>query len=225
MQERYDRFGQPHIYPVGATIGFTFLAHDAVPKAWLMELAERKEEKLAHIRASGLDDAMLAIHEVHRWYHLELEQLLGAKRQQEHPFLHPDIAQAAVDRLHLYDGTYYNLLCYSLMSNHLHALLDFSVQCPLNYDGVTQIPDYYSPKLWVGNFKGGSSRQANRAAQRTGPLWMRYNNYNRYIRDFPHLGYTVNYFVRNPEKAGLVDNWRDHPYTYASAATQELFAL
>ena len=225
MQERYDRKGQPHIYPVGATIGFTFLAHDAVPKPLLIKLKEAKLEKEERLHAEKPDDMELAMHELHRWYQMELEALLAAKRAQEHPFLNPDIAQAVLDRLHLYDGVYYNLDGYSLMSNHLHALLDFSVQCPPNYDGMMHLPDYYSPKRWVGNYKGASSRQANQAADRDGPLWMQHNNYNRYMRDANHQAYTLNYFVRNPEVAGLVSNWREHPYTYASKAMLELFAL
>lgn len=225
MEDYYQRKGQPRIYPIGGTIGFTLLAHDAVPKAWLTALTTERTNKLEAVKSSGKEEDQEALQEVHRWYQLELERLLSAKREQEHPFLTAAIARAVIDRLIKDDGRWYTVQAYSLMSNHLHALLDFSVQCPPNYDGLTELPDYYSPKRWLGNFKGGTAYAANRAVQRTGPLWMAHNNYNRYIRNFDHLGYTLNYIARNPEKAGLVDAWRAHPYTYVSPAMLELFRL
>ena len=70
---------------------------------------------------------------------------------------------------------------------------------PPNYDGTVALPNYYSPKKWVGNFKGASAFRANRAASHGGTLWMPYSNHNRYIRNDSHLSHTLDYFARNPE--------------------------
>jgi len=99
------------------------------------------------------------------------------------------------------------------MSNHAHLQLDFSVQCPKDWDGVSLLPDYVNLATVIGRIKGGSAYDINKEIGRKGKLW-RPGYYDRYMRNRKHLVTEFWYILRNPEKAGLVSSWRDHPFTY-----------
>ena len=63
-------------------------------------------------------------------------------------------------------------------------------------------------------FKGRSSRLANRALGRRGPLWQP-AYYEHLIRD-PEDAYSHWwYIVQNPVRRGLVERWQDYPWTLA----------
>ena len=149
-------------------------------------------------------------------YDQHIEKLLHAKSKQEHPFKNPVAAKCMVDRIEKYAGKYYDLLAYSVMSNHVHLQFDFSIQCPKRWNGVDVIPDYVNLAEVMRNIKGGSAYDINQRTGRRGALWGR-GYYDRYMRDAEHLITEFWYIVRNPETARIVDSWRDHPFTYGTS--------
>ena len=217
----YCRKGQPHIQPIGATFSVTFITNDAIPKQVLVRLIERKKTVFCEIDRDALPEKWRRKQEINCKFDRYLEKLLHAKSNQEHLLRNPVAATEVANRLELYAGKYYDLLAYSIMSNHVHLLADFSIQCPKGWNGVDPLPDYVNLAQVLNFVKGGSSYDANKAVGRKGKLWNA-GYYDRYIRDQKHLAQEFRYVVRNPEAAGLVDDWNDHPFTFGEAGLVEM---
>jgi REP element-mobilizing transposase RayT len=118
----------------------------------------------------------------------------------------PEIAALVETALLRFDGSGYRLLCWTLMPNHVHLL-------------VETWPD---PALFrVGQgWKGPSAVAANRQLGRTGAFWAR-DYFDRYIRDDAHIAAAIRYIGQNPGKAGLVDQAEDWPFGSARRRTSD----
>ena len=61
--------------------------------------------------------------------------------------------------------------------------------------------------------KGSSSFRANRAMNRSGPLWQ-HESFDHILRRDESLTQKMDYICENPVRARLVTNWRDYPWTW-----------
>lgn len=208
----YTRKNQPHFQHLGAIFSITLLTHDAVPKITLDKLREERKIALAQISKSTIEDESLLRASIYGEYENKLEELLHLSTQQEHLFKDQEIAKIAMAQIKKYDREYYSLDAVCIMSNHIHLLLDFSVQVPSNWDGEV-IPNYKNVSDIVGYIKGGISYSVNKAKGRNGSLWAP-GYYDRYIRSLKHYDQALSYIINNPVKAGLVKDWREYPNTY-----------
>lgn len=84
----------------------------------------------------------------------------------------------------------YELGCYVVMPNHLHAIVR-----PLD-------PDVQPLEDIVGSWKQFSSRRINRCLGTHGELWHE-ESFDRIIRDEEHLWRVIQYIGRNPRKGNL----------------------
>jgi len=216
MKTTYKRKKQPHFQGIGAAFCVTIACHDAVPRAVLEALHEERERALAEIAANtALKDKGMARAELHLQYEAKLEALLHAQSVQEHPFKKAGAAQIVLDQIKKYDGQYYKLCAACVMSNHIHFLVDFSIQVPADWDGTTEIEGYANLDQVVGYIKGGASYEVNKQTGRTGTLWS-FGYYDRCIRSEKHFQHAVWYILNNPVKAGLVKSWEAYPFVYAA---------
>ncbi len=209
----YRSFKLPHLHPIGATYSILLLVNDAVPRPLLRRFNEKRISTLNAIKARGGDswkwDMLLASSH----FDVLFDELLYKHRNQEHPFANPMAAQIMVDTLTKYHGDIYDLNAYSVMSNHVHAQLDFSVQLPLNYQAGTPTAGYRPLNKAVQLIKGGSAYLINKHFGRKGTnLWpKRYRD--RFIRGEDHLWSDWRYTLNNPKKAGLVIDGEQHAFT------------
>ena len=63
------------------------------------------------------------------------------------------------------------------------------------------------------SIKGYTARKANKVLGRSGSFW-EHESYDRWARDAEELQRMVLYIANNPVKAGLVESWRDWPWSY-----------
>ena len=168
---------------------------------------------LSEIKLDGFPKKQARKNDIHERYAAYIEELLHKKITQEHILRDPLAAGKLKDRINAFAGQYYHLLAYSIMSNHAHLHLDFSLQCPKDWDGFSLLPDYVNQATVIGKIKGGSSYDINKEIGRKGKLW-RPGYYDRYMRNRKHLVTEFWYILRNAENARLVKSWRDHPFTY-----------
>ncbi|WP_367875157.1 transposase [Luteolibacter sp. Populi] len=94
------------------------------------------------------------------------------------------------------DGQRYRLLEWTIMPNHVHALIE-----PLNQTPLGEI---------IRTWKTYSARLMNQRHRRTGTLWAP-EYHDRFIRDQDHYENAKAYIRRNPVKAGLcraAEDWR-----------------
>lgn len=92
----------------------------------------------------------------------------------------------------------YELICYSIMSNHVHLV-------------IKKTKDYLFNIM--KSLKGYTAWEANKILGRKGPFWQ-VEYYDHLIRDKNDLINHINYTINNPVKAKLVHIWSDWRYTY-----------
>lgn len=121
----------------------------------------------------------------------------------------PEVAQIVKDKLHEFDGQFYKLMAYCIMPNHVHLLLDYSVQLKNEDDNYIE--------LWkvLKRIKGGTAVVIYRLVGRTGAFWQR-DRYDRVMRNGEETENVINYILDNPLKAGLVNRREDFAHSYAN---------
>ena len=113
---------------------------------------------------------------------------------------HPAVAEVVESALLRFDSERYRLLCWSVMPNHVHVLIE-----PL--DDLGRIVKSW--KSFVARWAMGNNNSLGLAIPGH-RFWMR-DYWDRYIRNEAHLQAVMAYIHQNPVKAGLVDmpeNWR-----------------
>ena len=205
----------PHLAPIGASFFVTFRLADSLPQQVVREMKQILQDKEQALRLAFPND----------WYqHLRMEKKrMFAKYDQqldENPFgscvlKEPVAARLIIEKLHAFDGQYYDLWAYCIMPNHVHVLFDFSRQLVDNQGlMMPDIPEEYKQLDYVMMVvKGGSSYSINQATNRTGSLWAK-DSYDHYVRDEGEWYRILNYILRNPVKARLVSQWEDYPFTF-----------
>ena len=101
------------------------------------------------------------------------------------------IAAIMQDTLKHFDGERYQLICWCIMPNHVHVLIE--------------VNEGWSLSRIMHGWRSYTAKEANRILGRTGKFWME-EYYDRYIRNDNHLQKTINYILNNPANAGL-DDW------------------
>lgn len=221
----YRSFKLPHFHPIGATYSILLCVADAVPKPLLINLNTERKEAIAKIKQNKREGWQRDVFNTQLEYDHRFDNLLTKHTNQTHPFADSIAAQIMVDRLKQFDKNFYDLYAFSVMSNHVHAELDFSVQLPDGYQLGTELPNYTPLDKVIQLLKGGSAYYINKKLGRTGtPLWTkRYRD--RFIRGESHLLSACRYTRKNPVTAGLVIDAKDHPFTggmtYDEIATRQ----
>jgi REP element-mobilizing transposase RayT len=102
----------------------------------------------------------------------------------------PAAGRLMASAVHHFDGDRYELDCYVVMPNHVHAVLR-----PLqgDKDPLEKI---------LQSWKRHTALEINRLLGLKGPVWQE-ESYDRIIRDGEHLYRTIQYHGNNPGKAGL----------------------
>ena len=216
----YRSFNLPHIQPIGASFSITLTVLDAVPGALLKKLNEERQRALWEIRQDGCPDTSRRIEQTQFLYDRKFNRLLRRKAEQSHPFADERAAKIMVDVLKKYANSLYYLCAYSVMSNHVHAEIDTSIQLEnrSSSDEFTKLHEI------VRLIKGSSSYQINKLNGTRGQaLWPRRYR-DRFIRSEHHLMTACKYTLENPVKAGITTKVGEHPFT-GGMTTEELAAL
>ncbi len=140
------------------------------------------------------------------------EEWLHKSMDGAHYLQRPEVAAIVKEQLHRFDGEFYKLIAYSIMSNHVHVLFDTSIQvketddwdCPWEYKQLEYIME---------RVKGASARYANLALGRSGTFWQR-ESFDHYVRNEREFYNIILYILNNPVKAGIVDNWFNFPNNF-----------
>ena len=176
----------PHWRQAGATYFVTFRLADSLPQSKLHELqrfkAEWERQHPPPKTATQLDDvAREMFRRIEGW----LDQGMGCCALRD-----PKQSQRVIEAMHDRDGTAYELGCYVVMANHVHAVVRPLVPSENDIEGVL--------KSW----KGRSAYEINRLRGESGTFWQR-ETFDRIIRDDEHLWRVIQYIGRNPKNAGL----------------------
>lgn len=204
----------PHLQPIGATFFVTFRLKDSIPVAILGHLRQEFENKRIQLQKEPPELRGLLIHDERKRYFAQYDALLDAIQQGPDYLRQPVIADAIKQELHRFNGEFYDLLAYCIMPNHVHILIDTSLQLPDSFDHADLESLNYKPlDVIMKRIKGPSAVTANRLLGRHGKFWQR-ESYDHFVRNERELNNIMRYILENPVKVGWVAHWQDWAYSF-----------
>jgi REP element-mobilizing transposase RayT len=112
----------------------------------------------------------------------------------------PVVANLVQSSLMFFDGERYKLSSWTVMPNHVHALIT-----PAANNDLSKI---------LQSLKSYSANEANKILSRHGKFWQQ-ESFDRYIRNHEHFVSVIRYIENNPVKARLCKRPEDWPYSSA----------
>jgi menaquinone-specific isochorismate synthase len=190
----------PHWTRDDATYAVTFRLADAVPQSMLRQwMYERTNIEAAADQVNSPKKKRLAQLSSER-----IESYLDSGRGCCWLGLDP-VAGIVAGALRQFDGICYGLSAWSIMPNHVHAVLQ-----PLAGHQLSEI---------LHSWKSFTSMQANRHLKRSGWFWQQ-ESYDHLIRDEVDFIHAVEYVLQNPVKAGL----RDWKWVWVDESVRKMLA-
>jgi putative transposase len=210
--ENYRR-NLPHFFPNGERFFITSCLKGSIPQEIIKTLQMESDAIKNRIKLNYKHDVLLCNLELSKAQKLHfgrIDKHLDNYDGGFHWLKQPEIAQIIMDAFQYQNGKSYDLLAYTVMSNHFHLLFDTA-----NYD--------IHPTNIMFSMKRFTSRQSNILLNRTGiPFWQE-ESHDRFVRDDDELFRIINYILQNPVKANIVSDWKDYPYTWLKPDFAEMF--
>jgi putative transposase len=201
MQKPFYRQKLPHKQSANATYFVTYRLTGSVPIPVIQQLKEEYEWSLKQLilNKKYTNDNE---YRLQKKYFSQFDSFLDTNLNEPYWLQQPAIAQIVYNSLLHLDGKEIDLDCFTIMSNHVHAL--FSVKD--DRDDLYKI---------MQSHKSFTAKKCNAILNRNGPFWEP-ESYDHIVRpgEFNNI---VNYILLNPVKAGLVKNWEDWKWTYRAS--------
>lgn len=209
----FHRRNLPHFYRPNSTYFITYRLKGSIAITKLKELKESEEftKEYKSKAEKYLRD---------KKFFAEYDNLLNNNQKIQH-LKNPKIAEIVKNTLHYPDKKHYNLICYTIMPNHVHLVfhlleIEKSNSADRNvYDTKNVTHPFQAVKVAeiMQSIKGFSAREANKILNRKGSFWQS-ESYDHIVRDEDELERIIKYVIYNPVKAGLVEKWQDWQCTY-----------
>jgi putative transposase len=209
----YYRRNLPHVLPQGETFFITTCLNGSIPKEIISQYQEESQSIQNRIRLEFHDDidrCNIEISNAKKRHFGKIDKYLDNYDGGFHWLKQPEIAQILADTFQFWDGQGYNLLAFTIMSNHFHLLFDtsdFSVH----------------PTTMMSSIKRFSAKNANIILNRTGTTFWQEESFDRKVRNDNELLRIINYILQNPVKANLVKRWQDYPFTWLNEKYNGMF--
>ena len=162
VKENYRR-NLPHIQPIGAAFFATFRLKDSIPKAKIWELKKSFDSKVEKIKNANSSTQYFQLYDERKRFFAHYDALLDAMKDGPTFLKQPKIAKIVADEIHRFDDDLYKLIAYSIMPNHVHILIDTSIQIPAIFDvSKWESLDFEPLSNIMKRIKGPSAVYANR---------------------------------------------------------------
>jgi putative transposase len=200
----FYRRNLPHFQINGGTYFVTTRLYGSLPKDVTSKLKNENDDIINQIKLSDKSptEIELLIDEQHRRYFGKFDKLLDYAANDVHWLKIPEIAQIVADAIHYRDEKQYELICYTIMSNHLHLVF-------------TVLDENINLYTILQRLKQYTASQANKVLGKKNEFWQE-ESYDRVVRNGDELKRIISYVLNNSVKIGLVKDWRDYPYSYVN---------
>ncbi|WP_374686965.1 transposase [Promineifilum sp.] len=200
----YHRY-LPHYQPPEVTLFVTFRLHGSLPVEVIDRLrSEAKERKGQIDKMAAESDRRVALYTECKRQFGRFDEALDVSPCGPTWLKDPRIASIVVEALLFRDQKVYELDCFTIMSNHVHAVF-----APL----VDETGACYGLSRIMQSLKRHTASSANELLGREGVFWQP-ESYDHVVRDEGEWQRIVWYVLNNPVKVGLVRDWREWPWTY-----------
>ncbi len=202
----------PHYQPVGAAFFVTFRLFGSIPKSKTGELKKLYKSEIIQLRKNE-EKNREEILSLRYKYFKKFDELLEKDNIGPHYLKEENISKIVSEQLHRFDNEFYELIAYTIMSNHVHILIDTGIQLSSEINEYDLNNSYVPLDKIMKRIKGPTAIYCNRDLNRKGKFWDR-ESYDVYIRNHKMLLNIISYILENPVKAGIVKNWRDYKWSY-----------
>ncbi|RRA98054.1 transposase [Larkinella rosea] len=216
MKIEYRR-NLPHLQYVGATFFITFCLKGSLPTEVVRRLIEEHQYTLRQIQQPSQNETA----NEHKRYFAKIDGILDRCQSGYNWLQNPVIAEIVAEKIKSYDGEKYDLIAYCIMPNHVHLVVDSSIQLEGLDGNIQAIDRNYEQLFTVLQQIKGNTYQANKVLGRSGAFWQP-ESYDHVVRNDQELKNIINYTLQNPVKAGLVPDWRDWPFSFLNERTYGL---
>ena len=176
----------PHWRQDGASYFITFRTADSLPKTRLDELkCLRDQFKIRFGDSPPKEQAKIFARQILARIEKWLDFGTGQCHLKQSPY-QEEVAGA----MHFFDGKRYELDCFVVMPNHVHAIAK-----PMH-------PKIQPLEKILQSWKRHSSNKINKHLRIDGSFWQQ-ESYDRIIRDEEHLYQAIQYIGNNPRLANL----------------------
>jgi len=194
----------PHWRIPGATYAVSFRLHESLPVSVIREYQERREilaKRLEEqLQLAGSRNAIQPLVEIRHQMAKLHEDIIDEALHKSGGDCHlniPDIAEVVCNALEHFDGDRYDLIAWSVMPNHVHAILRPSPGHEL--EDIMQ--------AW----KSFTAKKANSVLKASGSFWQE-EYYDHLIRDGDDYRSQIRYVLENPHKGSAPANWTGSIY-------------
>jgi|AntRauTorckE5430_2_1112549.scaffolds.fasta_scaffold00411_2 REP element-mobilizing transposase RayT len=212
----------PHLTPVGATFFVTFRLADALPRHIVNQLKFQMDKTIEELRKEKPKNYRQLIQDERKRFLGKYDYQLDNKPYGSCILQQPEIAAIVKEQLHRFDDELYKLICYCIMPNHVHILIDTSIQVTeykmikgeLLPFWMDELPESFQELYKImKRIKGASAYYCNKALNKTGTFWQK-DSFDHFVRDEKEWHNIVQYILNNPVKAGLVKDWKNWKNTH-----------
>jgi REP element-mobilizing transposase RayT len=215
---------------LGYTFFVTYRLNGSLPVEVIKRLKEEREKELKII--AGYDNPEVRKEKYKNYqsrYFGKFDTLLDNAGYGPTWLKEDKVAQIVNDAMHYYDKNVYDLICYTIMSNHIHQVFT-----PIVSGNVTRSEasgnkvagvkgneaneanaSFYIVSKILQDLKSKTALKCNNILKRTGTFWQ-HESYDHVVRDHKELMRIVNYVLNNPVKAGLSEKWEDWKWSYCN---------
>src|SRR5690606_6126648 len=189
------------IQPVGETFFVTYNLNGSIP-AEVLKLLQEEYEIEKKRRALAKTTVISSLSKLRKKHFERYDQYLDGSKTGPHYLKEEAIAQEVTQSLHFWDNRKLELICYCIMSNHVHAVIKL-------FNSDEEKNSILLHKV-LQSIKRHSAREANELLEREGQFWQR-ESFDYLVRDRDELSRIIEYVLDNPVKAGLClsrNEWR-----------------
>lgn len=206
--EYFYRRNLPHYQPPGGTFFVTFRLANSLPKSVVISL---KNEYASLLKKSENENETKR-RNLLKIYFQKFDQFLDTANTGNLWLKEDSIAQTVADKIHDYHSQKYTLICFCIMPNHVHLLVELLSKDKQDKDEAAKfLPLTDVLKL----LKGSTAYESNKVLDRRGQFWQ-HESYDHLVRNNDELERVIRYILLNPVKAGFVDDWKDWKWTYCN---------
>lgn len=187
MSRTFYKRNLPHLHYSDGIYFITFRLANSIPIDKLNEMKTNANSKNSQEKTR---------------FFLKYETLLESGEFGEKYLANDLAAEIVVNSLRFYDNKDFNLICYTIMPNHVHMVFELNRKS----EGIRKI---------MHSIKGYSGKECNKILYRSGKFWQD-ESFDRLIRDERELYMVIKYVLLNPVKCGYVKEWKEWKYTYCN---------
>ena len=189
----------PHWRIPGAIYAVTFRIKNSLPASVLKDYERKRsilvEQLTKEKQLAGSRDATDSLRKLHAEIQTLIESIIEPAlhaAEGPRPLAEPEIADMMVQALKHFDGERYDLSAWSVMPNHVHALI--TPHAGQELEKILQA------------MKTHTAKEANRMLGTSGTFWQE-EYYDHIVRDGEDLKHQVAYILRNPGMGRASAEW------------------